>query len=253
MTEIDVSTFQPIIKHIEPDGEIKSVTTLNLGFHNRSYHLETASAAYVVKTYTNYSDETFVRANKEHKVLQYVRSQGIACPEPLYFEKDDTVILVTKVIPGEQIMAHPENPLWAEKAEFLAEQLAIVHKLPVSDDLKTELPDATKAVTHFLDDGTVPDYMQAYPDGESIWSLVNEHISKTKPFDPVLVHGDYWSGNMLWVDNKLTGLLDWEMAAYGDGGFDVAYCRMEMIIDAMYDAADLFLKTYEEKIGQASR
>lgn len=54
---------------------------------------------------------------------------------------------------------------------------------------------------------------------------------------------------MLWENGKLTGLLDWEFASLGEPGFDVAYCRMEMIIDGMHEAADTFLRTYESCMG----
>ncbi|MCA1188519.1 phosphotransferase [Saccharopolyspora sp. 6T] len=33
--------------------------------------------------------------------------------------------------------------------------------------------------------------------------------------DPVLVHGDFQSGNALWADARLSGVVDWEGAACG--------------------------------------
>jgi aminoglycoside phosphotransferase (APT) family kinase protein len=64
-----------------------------------------------------------------------------------------------------------------------------------------------------------------------------------------LVHGDYWSGNILWEHGVITGILDWEDAAWGDPGFDIAYCRMEMLIDGMDEAAATFLDTYQTITG----
>jgi len=30
--------------------------------------------------------------------------------------------------------------------------------------------------------------------------------------DPVVLHGDYWPGNVLWRDGRLVGVIDWEEA-----------------------------------------
>ncbi|MFS0784970.1 phosphotransferase [Shouchella sp. 1P09AA] len=42
------------------------------------------------------------------------------------------------------------------------------------------------------------------------------------PEQPFLVHGDFHLGNMMATKNKVTGLLDWELAMRGDFMFDVA-------------------------------
>jgi len=33
---------------------------------------------------------------------------------------------------------------------------------------------------------------------------------------PVLVHGDFWPGNILWQQNQLAGVIDWEDAMLGE-------------------------------------
>ena len=38
-----------------------------------------------------------------------------------------------------------------------------------------------------------------------------------------LVHGDYRSGNFLYLENKVTGILDWEMAHIGNPLEDLAW------------------------------
>lgn len=42
------------------------------------------------------------------------------------------------------------------------------------------------------------------------------------PDRPLLVHGDFHLGNMLSDGSRVTGIVDWEMAMYGDFMFDVA-------------------------------
>jgi aminoglycoside phosphotransferase (APT) family kinase protein len=43
-------------------------------------------------------------------------------------------------------------------------------------------------------------------------------------------------------------VVDWEEAAQGDPAIDVAYCRMEMNLTGMREAADEFLFVYEEEM-----
>ena len=52
-------------------------------------------------------------------------------------------------------------------------------------------------------------------------------------------------GNVLWHGRKISAVVDWEDAVYGDPAIDVAYCRMDMWMAGMEDAAGHFLKSYE--------
>ena len=47
--------------------------------------------------------------------------------------------------------------------------------------------------------------------------------------------------------------LDWDFAAYGDPAIDVAYFRMNMHLRGIKEAADIFLKRYEEGSGAVVR
>jgi aminoglycoside phosphotransferase (APT) family kinase protein len=65
----------------------------------------------------------------------------------------------------------------------------------------------------------------------------------------VLTHYDFWSGNTLWLDGTLTGVVDWSGAAVGPRGFDVGWCRLDLYL--LYDRriADCFLGAYEAASG----
>ena len=261
---IDQSAFTTLLNHIAPDHELQAIDALTLGFVNQSFRL-TASLpdgsprAYIVKQYSDSGNHVFgqeaeTRAAREHKTLTFLRNHSIPCPEPVFFDPQGAIlgspVLVTKKLPGQQILAHPANPLWAEQAPTVAALLARIHMLSCPSELMALLPDATSQATWFLKDDTMLDYIQAYPDGEAIWQIIRHELPKMQPTEPGLVHGDYWSGNILWESGRVTGILDWENVAFGEPGFDVAYCRMEMIIDGMDEAADRFLSTYESSTGK---
>jgi aminoglycoside phosphotransferase (APT) family kinase protein len=60
----------------------------------------------------------------------------------------------------------------------------------------------------------------------------------------VLLHGDFWPGNILWKDGRLVAVIDWEDAAIGDPLADVANGRLEVLwafgIDAMRSFTDQY-------------
>ena len=45
---------------------------------------------------------------------------------------------------------------------------------------------------------------------------------------PVLLHGDFWPGNLRWEGADLVGVLDWEDCHRGDPMVDVALTRLEL-------------------------
>ncbi len=53
----------------------------------------------------------------------------------------------------------------------------------------------------------------------------------------VLLHGDFWPGNLLWKEGGLVAVIDWEDAALGDPLADVANARLE-ILWAFGDGSD---------------
>lgn len=47
------------------------------------------------------------------------------------------------------------------------------------------------------------------------------------PVEPALAHGDYRIGNCLIDAGRITGILDWELAFFGDPRFDLGYMSLE--------------------------
>jgi aminoglycoside phosphotransferase (APT) family kinase protein len=66
----------------------------------------------------------------------------------------------------------------------------------------------------------------------------------------VLTHSDFWSGNVVWRDRKLTGIVDWSGAARGPRGFDLGWCRLDLVLLFNEQIADVFLDAYEAATGR---
>ncbi len=60
----------------------------------------------------------------------------------------------------------------------------------------------------------------------------------------VLTHCDYWSGNVVWREGTLTGIVDWSGGALGPRGFDVGWCRLDVVLLFEERLADIFLAAY---------
>ncbi len=66
----------------------------------------------------------------------------------------------------------------------------------------------------------------------------------------VLSHGDYWSGNVVWRDGTLTGIVDWSCGARGPRGYDLGWCRLDLVLLSDERIADVFLAAYETATGR---
>jgi aminoglycoside phosphotransferase (APT) family kinase protein len=191
------------------------------------------------------------KARREFKAFELLHQHGIPVPQPLYLDEQGTMLgipgIVTRYVSGTQIES-PSDPVgWARA---LAAMLARIHAIPCASAATDFLLDANAEATWFLRSGTVPDYMQAHPDGVAVWQAVRDLSSNLQQVQPTLVHIDYWPGNVLWDRGQITAVVDWEEAAYGDPGIDVAYCRMEMHLSGMGHVAEEFLSAYEAEAGR---
>jgi aminoglycoside phosphotransferase (APT) family kinase protein len=61
----------------------------------------------------------------------------------------------------------------------------------------------------------------------------------------VLTHYDFWSGNVVWEEGVLTGVVDWSGGALGPAGFDVGWCRLDLYLLYGERIADMFLDSYQ--------
>ena len=163
MTTIEPGQLTALLNQIAPASQLQETETLNLGFSNSSFrlkvvHPDTTQSIYVVKQYSHldniFGQAPQTRADLECKTLTFLRHSGIACPDPVFFDAEGTIlgspVLVTHYIPGEQILAHPSNPLWAAQAPTVAALLAQIHKLTCPAELSALLPNATSQTTWFL-------------------------------------------------------------------------------------------------------
>jgi aminoglycoside phosphotransferase (APT) family kinase protein len=80
---------------------------------------------------------------------------------------------------------------------------------------------------------------------------VRSRWSEVAAAPEVLSHCDYWSGNVVWRQGRLAGIVDWSAGARGPRGFDLGWCRLDLVLLFDEQIADDFLAAYEAGTGRA--
>lgn len=130
----------------------------------------------------------------------------------------------------------PADP--REWARELGRALSVVHAVPAGR--LAELPSV-------LDGSGGSEEILAGPLAAEVRSRWSEVASAPE----VLAHCDYWSGNVVWRDGRLTGIVDWSAGARGPRGFDLGWCRLDLVLLFDVQVADDFLAAYEAATGEA--
>jgi aminoglycoside phosphotransferase (APT) family kinase protein len=208
----------------------------------------------VLRRYNEANGHCTTKARREFQALKYLHGQEFPAPAPLYLDESGELLgspgIITEFVHGRQIEAASETALWGDKVELVAQMLARIHAIPYDETMSQWLMNGNVEAVWFLKSGAVPDYMEKYPHGARVWKTIAALLPQIRVVKPAFLHTDFWSGNILWHQGQISAVVDWEEAAYGDPGIDVAYCRMELYLEGLDDAADRFLNIYEAEAGE---
>lgn len=69
------------------------------------------------------------------------------------------------------------------------------------------------------------------------------------PGQRTLVHGDYQYFNVLWRQERLSGVVDWPGVGSGQRGLDVGHCRVNLAVLYSAELAEQFRQRYEAAAG----
>ncbi len=219
-----------------PAASIRSVARLEGGQHADTWRVDTANPerAVVVRQFPP-GDSA---AAREQQVLRALDGLGGLAPALLGSDLDGrwsvSPTLLIAWLDGRADITPADPARWAAQ---LGHTLATVH---------TARSEHLGLASVFDRAGGSPDAL-AGPLASRIgacWEQITEAPG-------VLTHSDFWSGNVVWRDGELTGIVDWSGGTRGPRGFDVGWCRLDLVLLFDERLADVFLAAYEDGCARA--
>jgi aminoglycoside phosphotransferase (APT) family kinase protein len=174
---------------------------------------------------------------RETDILAKLESSGIPAPRLIGATSDPVhggpAVLMT-CLPGAMQLMPRDREAWLRQ---MAQMLVRIHALAL-DGRKFE---------SWLDPA-----LSLPPDASNpeVWraaiALMAEHRA---PARTCFLHRDYQHFNLLWSDERLTGVVDWTEACVGPPEVDVGHCRLNLTVLFSADVADRFRAMYEAESG----
>lgn len=204
---------------------------------------------------------------QEFALLRAAQGAGVTVPEPLFLCNDGAVFgkpfYVMRRVPG-RAEGHRlvRDPAIERKGDALAErlgrELARIHSIvPPRPDLDfLAVPGGPPAHARIAAYRGYLDAMSE-PNPALEWALRWLELNAPVEGRVVLCHSDFRTGNYMVADGELTGILDWEFAAWSDpmediGWFCYRYWRFgaEQREAGGVGSRDAFYRGYEAESGR---
>ena len=159
----------------------------------------------------------------EYTLLTALHTAGLAVPEPLLLDVSGDLFpspyLVLEMVPGTtKVAAAQLDTALAQMAAFLVR----LHTLSVAAEVSEVLPAREDPVTGALQ------YLPNTPELANERAIIANWQVSSAP--RALLHGDFWPGNVIWREERLAAVIDWEDAALGSAMSDLAACRAELMV-----------------------
>jgi aminoglycoside phosphotransferase (APT) family kinase protein len=174
---------------------------------------------------------------REAAALTAVHGREVPAPQLLAMDEDGAETGVrctlTSALTGQPDLSPNDMRSWLGQ---LATTQAAIHAVP--DHPRTRWDG-------WYDEGAPLDWLA----DRGLRDAAREAASGPLVVEKVLVHGDYQHFNVLWCDDRLSGVVDWPNAATGNRGSDVGHCRLNLAV--LFDArtAGDYLVMYERAAG----
>lgn len=187
-------------------------------------------------------------AHDEFRVLKTVSAAGLPVADALYLnEAPQSSFLITAFVEGlSQFSAEP----LPEFCRRLAAILNDIHSVSLSQyDLSflSQPLNEESGSRDFLS-GALETLAGRSTSGRSERRRLHAGLRRAWPRvesnAPVLLHGDFWLGNLLWRGAELSAIIDWEDAMLGDPLADLGKSRLEILWALGEEAMRLYTEHY---------
>lgn len=235
------AVFSRILEHGFPGCRITEMRELGGGVSARAARLDLVladgSTRRVVVRRPPGASAGDIGLRAEHALLGRCKSFGIAVPEPYFVDEREGAIVVEYVEGGVDLSLAG----LAEKLPAMARELARIHQVPASGELGPLESRRQRVARDVLE---VPPHLDAALNEAAIRARLRELWPWPEANAEVLLHGDYWPGNLVWREGRLVAVIDWEEAAVGDPLADLAIARLDVLWAFGEDAMRSFTESY---------
>lgn len=179
------------------------------------------------------------------ELLPSLRNHGIPAPNVRWADQTGATfgrpVIVCDWLYGD---AYTSTPLLRQRVREQAGVLARIHSVP-PDSVPRAATYPTAPTSHLRR------WIGQTDAADQALRLVDRLAHGIRDRGDALVHGDYWTGNLLWRDRALVGVLDWDAAAIGARGADVGKARLDLALHFGVKAAEDFTAHYQQLVGSA--
>lgn len=123
----------------------------------------------------------------------------------------------------------------------LAHLLATIHAVSPTIEVRTYQPWAWEAKY------SVPPWATDAELWEEAFALLR---TDAPDYEPCFIHRDFQPRNVLWSDDRITGVVDWVETSIGPAWLDVAHCCTSLAITHGAETADRFAAAYVARTGR---
>ncbi|HJW48522.1 MAG TPA: phosphotransferase [Candidatus Limnocylindria bacterium] len=202
----------------------------------------------VVRIYREYEHDAAEAVRREFAALTAVSAATVLAPKPILADVSGEIIgdplIVMSFFLGAPLPPSADADDWVHQ---MADGLIAVHETPLtmlpSEFRRGEAP--AERVARIVS--------KPPESSDALWDKVASALPRAAEGlitnAPTLIHGDYWFGNTIWLDGRLTGIIDWDGARIADPALDVSIARNDIVVFSGPPMAELFLERYERARG----
>ena len=199
----------------------------------------------VLRVFRGWEGDVEAKVKREYTTLEAVSAATALAPQPILCDAAGELIgeplLVMTMLDGSPLP--PQTERWTEQ---LADGLLAIHAVPVTHvaAIPRDRSAQERLARRLADPPPQPD-----PLWDEVIRIVPALAARLIGNAPTLIHGDFWFGNTLWRDGRLSGVVDWAGARIGDPATDVAIARADLRLFRSERSAEIFRERYEAAHG----
>ena len=220
---IDKERIQEIIEIFSPGADLVNFKRLEGGVSSDVFQIEIeldkTLKKLVLRSEGGPPAENTIKT--EFELLKILHETEIPCAEPLFLDTSckilDKNFMLMSQLEGSIDIPDREN---LSSIKEMARNLRCIHETNTSF-----LPNLPLRIDPLED---LFDYLPHGKNGDKLKKFLSTKNNTEYKGTRVFLHGDYWPGNILWKQKKITGIVDWEYAAIGDPFSDLAVTSLEL-------------------------